>query len=447
MSSSRSRAPSLESPRIRARSALGWSAAILREFRPTTGDVNALSLLASTGITALLGFVFWSVSTHLYAPAAVGRAAAEISAMTLLAALAKLDLAHLYPRFLPEAGIRSRRFVLLGYAGAGALGLMLAVGFVALGFGRHILSGGATGAVIFVGAVVLWVVFGIQDAVLLGLRAAVWIPIENSTFAMAKLALLFALVGAGAAGLFLGWVIPVVAGVIVINVYLFSRLIPRHEAISAGKSRLPDRRTLGRFVAGDSLASHTTVLTRSLLPVLVVDRLGAQAGAYFYIPWLIATTLPVMVWSVSTSFLVEAATDPGRTRALILRSIRLAMVVLMPCAIVLFVAAPLILEVLAPGYASHAATLLRLVAVAAVLGALSSLYTTLVRLEARRIWRLAALEIVYNLVLIGGTLLLFGPLGIEAPGVALLAAAGVSAAIVAVPTVTRWRALSQDGRS
>ena len=425
---------SVASPAVR------WPASI-RGFRPTTGDINAMSLLASSGITALLGLAFWSIATHLYSTAAVGRAAAEISAMTLLAALAKLDLPHLLPRFLPDAGIRTRRFVLLGYGGTGALGLLLAIGFVALGLGSNILPGGLAAAALFIGAVVLWVVFGIQDSVLTGLRATVWIPVENSAFAVAKLGLLFGLVAGGAAGIFLGWIAPVVVGVVAVNAVLFTRLIPRHEAASGGTSRLPDRKTLGRYMVGDSLASHTTMITRSLLPLLVVDRLGARAGAYFYIPWLIATTLPVMVWGISTSFMVEARTDPARTRALLVRSIRLTTAVLVPCALFLLVGAPILLDALAPGYASEGTTLLRLVAVAALLSGVSSLYLTLVRLEASRIWRVAALEVLNSFVLIVGTVLLFGPLGIDAPGVALLATAALSGAVVVVPTIARWRAL------
>jgi len=53
-----------------------------------------------------------------------------------------------------------------------------------------------------------------------------------------------------------------------------------------------------------------------------VWRLGAAADAYLTLPWLIASGITVVMWNVSSSFVVEAAGSHGHPGAV--RDIRRA---------------------------------------------------------------------------------------------------------------------------
>ena len=68
---------------------------------------NGYALVASSGLTSVLGLVYWLMAARLYTPQAVGVSAALISAMTLLANLAQLNLKSALNRFLPRAGSAS----------------------------------------------------------------------------------------------------------------------------------------------------------------------------------------------------------------------------------------------------------------------------------------------------------------------------------------------------
>ena len=60
---------------------------------------------------------------------------------------------------------------------------------------------------LFVVIVTFWVVFVLQDSALTGLRATKWIPVENTLFGLAKLALLpLFIVLIPGQGIFLAWV-------------------------------------------------------------------------------------------------------------------------------------------------------------------------------------------------------------------------------------------------
>jgi O-antigen/teichoic acid export membrane protein len=406
------------------------------------GVRNALALMLSTGGTSLLGLAFWGLAAHLYATDTVGRASAVISAMAMLSGIAQMDLNPLYPRYLPQAGPRTLRMVLLGYGTSTIVGLLLAIGFVVLGFGHKILPAGFGPGTIFAVAVVFWVVFTIQDSVLTSLRATMWVPVENIAFAVVKLALLFAFVGGGVLGIFLGWSLPVVVAIVVVNAYIFSRLIPNHERSSGGMSRLPPLRTMMSFAVSETLSNQSTIVARALMPILVVDRLGAAAGAYFYIPWLVATNFPLFIWYIATTAVVEVGFDRAKARRHLIRAIRLAALIVIPAGILLVTVGPEVLNLVKPGYGTHGATLLRLTTLMTVLSMPTLLYLTLVWIEGRRVWKLAILEGASNIVAVGGSLLLFRRFGIDAPGVVGVITWGANSAALALPTRRRWRALS-----
>ncbi|MBV9005008.1 MAG: hypothetical protein JO181_10150, partial [Solirubrobacterales bacterium] len=77
--------------------------------------VNAAALMTGTIATNALGVVFWTAAAHLRAPAIVGRAAAGVAALTLLATVSQLNLTNVFVRLLPAAGRFSRQLVARGY--------------------------------------------------------------------------------------------------------------------------------------------------------------------------------------------------------------------------------------------------------------------------------------------------------------------------------------------
>src|SRR5947207_15483674 len=66
--------------------------------------VNAGSLVGTTAVTSLLGFVYWWLAARALPPAIVGLASAAISAMTLFGTFALLGLGTLLP-----GGLRHQR--------------------------------------------------------------------------------------------------------------------------------------------------------------------------------------------------------------------------------------------------------------------------------------------------------------------------------------------------
>ena len=397
--------------------------------------------MLSTIAGAVLGLAFWLVAARTFRPEDVGRASAEISAMTLLASLSQLNLINVFPRFLPTAGHRTRRVVFVGYTAAIGLALLTAIAFVTAGLGDVYLLHRFTYGLVFVGAVVCWTIFTIQDAALTGLRGTVWVPVENISFSIVKIGLLFIFVVLiPATGIFAAWMLPVIGASIPVNWYLFRRLVPRQVAASGGRHDLPSRRSIGMFVAGEYVGSVAQNATTMLLPLIVVARLGAATNAYFYTSWVVAVSFDLLLSNIAISFIVEASSMPDRARALAVRSACLAGAVVLPGVMIVVIGAPIFLGLLGHGYAVHGSGLLRLVALAMPFRAVVVMFLALARL-VRRVRRLVLIQVVDAVLVVGMTVPLLGSFGVDGAGLAYLGTHLVLGAVLLPFVIRQFRAL------
>src|SRR5207237_10402165 len=91
---------------------------------------------------------------------------------------------------------------------------------VSLGFGAW-----------FVASTAVWSVFNLQDSALTGLRAAIWLPLENGVYGLVKLGLLVLVAGTSLAdGVFTSWTLPVLALLVPVNLLVFRRILPATSA-------------------------------------------------------------------------------------------------------------------------------------------------------------------------------------------------------------------------
>lgn len=327
---------------------------------------SSFALMLTTGLNGILGFAYWVLAARLYPAKAVGLGAGAISAMTLVSSLGWVGLQYVLLRYVPVAGRAQRRLVQLSYAAAIAISLV-ATGIFLVGFanlaGLGILTQSPLTILLFAASIVLWVVFSLQDPVLIGLRRAGWVPIENATFGAIKAVLLVALAASASAWAILGaWVLGLVGLVLVINVALFGRLLRREQTAA---SRLPGQRQLVRFATGHHLVAVTAAIPDSLVSLLVLSFMPGAANAYYYSAWAVSFSLRLLAVNMSNALIVEGALAEDKVRSLVRQVSRLAFVVVIPLVVVVVACADPIMAAFGPQY-THAANLLRLFAVALI---------------------------------------------------------------------------------
>lgn len=339
-------------------------------------------LILGTGVTSVLGVGFWALAAHSYTARVVGLNAAAISAMTLVAEACTLGLSAVLVRYLPVAGGATRRLVSRSYAITISLALVFGL-LAALTTGiwspKLDFLGGGGWLVGFVLATGATTIFTLEDSVLTGLKAAKWIPLENSLYALAKLILLVVLAGVlSGSGPFVAWTAPLAFAVVVVNTLIFRRLIP---AFSGAGSL--DRRQLLSMATGNYAGKLFTLAGNLYMPILVANRVSAADAAYFYVPWMVSLAIELIALNVMTSLTVEAASDMERLRELSRRALGQTLRLLAPIAALTAIVAPWALLIFGQDYADAGGSLLRLLMLGMIPNAIVTLGISVARIEHR----------------------------------------------------------------
>jgi O-antigen/teichoic acid export membrane protein len=401
---------------------------------------NAYALMFSTVATSGLGLLYWILAARYYPPDSVGLNAAVVSMLTFLAGVAQLPFMNVMLRFIPVAGRSTRRLVGRAYVistlGATVIGafFLLTVSWwsPALEFLRRDTWLGLW----FLVGVVGWCVFALQDNVLTGLRKAIYVPLENVPYALAKIGLLMWLARVFPVyGILASWTMPLLLALAPVNYLIFRRLIPGHMAAANGQRLGYSLRQIAYYMGGNSLGALFLLAATRLLPILVTNQAGALATAYFYLPWTIATSLRLIVANMTTSFTVEVAADMTKLRGYSYRFLMHTTVVLIAPVLVLAAGAPYILRVLGGDYAAEGTDLLRLLSLAVIPNIVISLYLGVARVQQR----------VSGIILVQGALCLL-TLGLSYWFLTLYGITGVGAAVLASETLLAMALLATSLR-
>ncbi len=349
---------------------------------------NAYALMLSSGTTSALGFAYWVLAAHYYSPSVLGWNSAIISAMLFLAGVAQLSMNNVLVRFIPIAGKATLRLVIYTYlatlVAASLVGLLFLLGVDTWSPTLKVINSTPVWALSFIGAVMTWCVFSLQDSVFTGLRQTFWVPIENSIFAVAKIVLLVAVASTlQRLGIYVSWSITAALTLIPVNLLIFRRLIPSYMAVSHAETSPIRARQILNFASGNYLGTLFALASSLLLPILVANRAGAMANSYFYLAWTIAVGLQLVASNLAISLTVEASADRGQTAAYARLVLGQAARLLLPAVLVVFLGAPWILLAFGKFYAEQGTVALRLLALGTIPNVLVNLSLGLARIQNR----------------------------------------------------------------
>jgi O-antigen/teichoic acid export membrane protein len=394
-------------------------------------------LMAGTAVSALFGFLFWTVTARLFSAHDVGISSSAIAAMTFVAALCDLGLNNILTRYVPAAGSARRSVVLASYAASFAvcavIGTTAALTSPLWSSSLAFIGHDPWWSFAFIGSVAAWAIFGLQDSVLTATRATHIVPLEALAYAVGKVVLLFPLAWLlPHLGPFIAWTVPTPFGIAIISWIIFKKVMPRRRAnAAADEPRLPGRRVIVQSVSASFLGSIFLTAAWFLTPVIVADLVGPDKEAYFYVPFTFLVALNSLTVNTMTALTVEAAMDEDQIFPLARRSLLNSWALLAPVVLVLVVGAPLILDLYGSAYAHAGASLMRLLALSLFPSAITSIGIAVARIQNRNGWVLW-IQAVPSLVQVGMTIVLVRGGSIAGAGWAQLIADGFGAVVVCV---------------
>jgi O-antigen/teichoic acid export membrane protein len=448
-----------------------WLPGYLNRARSDSLVRNSLYLMASTVVTAGLGYVFWAVAAHAFTSQEVGIGSAVISLCSIVALLTYLGSSAMLIERLPGSE-RSSEWaavllrVCLITAGVTAVATCATVPAL---LGSHdyrlFFSAAAPVLLAMVGAGA-WTLVNLFGAAFIAARRAGRLLSMQTLISVAKLLLILPLAaaGAGATGLVGAWTVSAVFGVGVGAVWLIPRMglgrrpgsRPHRRAAVTPDFRLrpqsrprhrraPAPPTAGwvRHLLGQHLTSVGGAVTPLILPVLVVLRLGVTQNAYFYITWMMGAAFFMVSPSVASAVFAEGVRAGADLRKVVGKALRVIAVLLIPAMLVMIVGGRFILGLFGAAYASAGYGLLILLAISAMPDAVSNVAVVICRVT-RRLGYSSALNLGILVMTVAGAWVLMPSLGIAGVGVAWLVAQTVGA-VASLPIYAQMRRLVTTG--
>lgn len=363
---------------------VGRMAALAREGMGSL-ILNAGSLFGATLLTAALGAVYWALAARFFVPAEVGVAAAAISTMTLAGQVATVGIGTVLMGELRHHAGSERSLIVSGVGVAAVVGLVL--GIVVISIAGAVIP--ELAAMQELGAVLLFGVGAgvtaaglVLDQAFLGLLKGGLQLLRNTLASVTKLAVLVVvgLVLAEAARgetLFATWVVGGVASMALLFAVRWVTRPGPTWTVWRSPGRLP------LLAARHHVLNLSILAPGLLLPLVITAVLSAEANAYFYIAYLIATFAWAGPSALSTAVYAAGSRDvaalPPRVRFVFWLSIAAGVALNL---FMLVGAAPL-LSIFGAAYAENAVTLLRLFSLGIFAVTINSLFVPIARVEGR----------------------------------------------------------------
>lgn len=383
---------------------------------------NAGFILGLNVFPGLAGIAFWAIASHLYTPTELGMASAVLSAAALISSVASLGIPTGVIRFLSDA-VQPGRFLNAAYSfvflSALLVGAIYLMGISVWSPSLVVLREQFLYSAAFTGFVVVVALGTVVNDTFVAYRRAHFAMLYVLISNCARLALIFAGSHLGAAGI-VGAVIVAFSLALGVGWLVFLPRVQRDYRVGFVWDTTI-LRTLVPYSLGNYVAGLLAEMPQTVLPIMVLEILGAHASGYAYIALMMGAAITSPGLALSSSAFAEGANAPERSRVVLTHAARVAVFVTSAVALVILVGAPLILQLFGAAYSRESTGLLRWMAIASVPMVVNELYFTWLRLRksASRLILISGSIAVLSLV---GAYFLMPQIGIAATGVGALLA-------------------------
>jgi O-antigen/teichoic acid export membrane protein len=351
---------------------------------------NSASIMGTTVVNAGLGYLYWTLAARSMPEAEVGIGSAIVSAMVILSLSVHLGAAAgLIARLPSRSTPQQWRLTVVAVVATSSMITLALAAIVVHPLGALVpplreLAENPVLAAWFVLGAAAWTCSDLLDHVFIAERRSRLMTTRNAATALTKLAILAGLAvvvpALTASDVVMTWALGGLAGTSV-------GLLTCHVRVRA-LGRVPLRQVGGELslVAKQVLGHHAIsvcgLVPTYLLPVVVTAQLGAQQNAYFYVTWMVGSSVFMISPSVSAALFAEGSHDRARLGRLSSRSLMVIFgLLLVPC-VVMIVGGRTILSLFGPGYPTGYALLVVLV-LSALPDAISNVAVSNLRVRGR----------------------------------------------------------------
>lgn len=366
----------------------------IKRYYSDTLFLNSIALLLSNGSAALFGLLFWIVAARTISSHDIGLATAAISALLLITSLSKIGLDVGLIRFLPHSQNQRSLFnsiCLITLATSFVLTIIFLVSIDFLSPSLRFLREDWFLYAVIVFNIVSTINY-FQNMALIALRKG-WLSFLQNCLLGARIPIILIIPFAGILSILAAYEIAYLIAFI-IGVYLLNRL----DIFFRFEIDIAAIRDIIKYSSGNYVASILTIAPITILPVLIINVLGAKDGAYFYIAYSIAGILTIIPTAASMSLFVEGSHGVP-LRENIIKSLVITLIFLLPSLIIILIFGDKILLIFSNEYSIESFKLLQLLAISSIFSTIYWIYLSIKKIQ-KDIKMVNLISIISTLLLI-----------------------------------------------
>jgi O-antigen/teichoic acid export membrane protein len=374
-------------------------ARLLIHFKNDSLFRNSFYLMLSTGVQAFFGFLFWLLSAKLYTPQEIGIGSTLISASTFICYISLLGFNNTLIKFLPLSHKRNEK-INSGLVLVFSMAIIFSLSYVMLL--PHIaptldfVTKSFFLSLVFVILSALSAMNLLTDSVFIAYRAAKYNLFVYTVQSVIKLALPLAVVALGSFGVFASSSLAATLALIM-SIFILFRNFDYQPKLSIDKAVV---KSIWQFSFSSYISNILNILPTIIVPIIIVNTLGAAQAGYYYLAFMIANLLYAVVYSVSQSFFAEGSYGEVSMKKLFKRALVIIMAIIIPAGIFLAFLGPFILELFGKSYGNEARDAIVVLAISAPFVALYSLSNVVLRIQDK-IYSLVFMNLVYAITISG----------------------------------------------
>ena len=395
---------------------------------------NSFYLMLATAVMAGFGFFFWLITARLFATTNIGVATTLISVMNLVSLLSPLGFGAAFVRFLPTAENKNERIntgLILVSASSAILALLFIVFARVISPQLVFVQHNLFYSTIFIVACVMNTLNLLTNSVFLAYRQTKYILVINVIFSFFKMLAPLAFVAWGAFGIFTAAAAAQLLGTL-LSLFAMAKWFDYRPAFTINRQFIA---TIWRYNLTSYVSGAINLLPVTLLPIIILNNLGAEPAAYYYIAMMIGNLLYAIPFATTSALFAEGSHDEKSLGHNFKKSLVMISLLLLPSIVVLFLGSGEILHIFGKAYEGGGATFLQLVALAGITVSGFSLCGSLFLVKKDNAATII-LNTVYTAATVGFAYALL-PFGL--PGIGIAWILGNGAATVAGCILYFWR--------
>ena len=360
---------------------------------------NSIYLMLNTIIITGLGFFFWIINTRLFSPEDIGLATALISVMGVIIGFSVLGFNTGLIRFLPQSKHKNNKIntslslVMVSTIIVTSIFLMFADKLSPkLIFVRENIIFG----LIFILFMVIASFNSMIESIFTAYRSTKYILIKNFVFSVLKLIFPFFLVFLGAFGIFSSWIL----SMFIASILSFIILVIKFDYIPKLEFKDSVIKIIGRYSFGNYVADFVGGLPLLILPILILNKLGAETTAYYYMAMMIAALLFAIPTSASQSLFAEGSHSNKYFKKQIKKASKIILFLLIPSTIVIIFFSRYLLLLFGKEYALEGFRFLQIIALSGLFVGVNKVFKSLLKVK-NKVKTLIWVNLLTSLLIIG----------------------------------------------